>query len=152
MLHNGVSTGVDGTRFRSAYGIEYSTGKLMVRSEYLWGVTDFALYTNGPYGEDYHFVPDPAHSHGFYVVAGYWFGFGWGNKSPVRQKLRPVVRFDYYQKDLDLNDRQPSIFYSAGLDWWPEKHVRVQLNYTLKQHYNTHDWGHNLTAMTTVKF
>ena len=152
MLYNGASTGVDGTRFRSAYGLEYRTGKLVVRSEYLWGVTDFALNTNGPFGEDYHIVPNPARSHGFYVVSGYWFDFGWGGKSTVRQQLRPVIRLDYYQKNLNLNDKQPSIYYSAGLDWWPEKHVRVQLNYTLKQRYNNDQLGHNMTVMTSVKF
>jgi len=70
----------------------------------------------------------------------------------VRQQLRPVIRLDYYQKNLNLNDKQPSIYYSAGLDWWPEKHVRVQLNYTLKQLYNNDQLGHNMTVMTSVKF
>ena len=153
MLYNGASTGVDGTRFRSAYGIEYNNHKLLVRSEYLWGVTDFALYTNGPYGEAYHFVPDPALTQGFYVVSGYWFDFGWGKNSTVRQKLRPILRLDYFQRDLNKdNDKQPSIYYSAGLDWWPEKHLRAQLAYTLKQRTQDQHFGHNVTMMVSAVF
>lgn len=49
MLYNGASTGVDGTRFRSAYGLEYRTGKLVFRSEYLWGGHRFCLKYERPF-------------------------------------------------------------------------------------------------------
>ena len=152
MLYNNNPTGMDGTRFRMASGIEYKHEGLDVRGEYLWGVTDFALYTNGPYGEDYHFVSSPTLTDGFYVIGSYWFNFGWGKNSSVKQKLRPVFRFDFYRYNRnDVSDR-PSLYYSAGLDWWPENHLRVQLDYTLKQRYGIDGLGHNLTAMVSVKF
>ena len=148
MIYNDASTKTDGARIRYAGGAQYADEHWMVRSEYLWGRTDFAYLDE----QTDTYTPTPTYTQGFYVVAGYWFDFGWGKNVPIRQKLRPVVRIDYYQKNLDLLEKHPSIYYSAGLDWWPEKHVRVQLDYTLKQLYHTGDWGHNITAMATVKF
>lgn len=148
MLYNNASTNTDGARIRYAGGAQYADERWMVRSEYLWGRTDFAYLDE--LTDTY--TPTPTYTQGFYVVAGYWFDFGWGKNVLVRQKLRPVVRIDYYQKNLELLEKHPSIYYSAGLDWWPEKHVRVQLDYTLKQLYHTGEWGHNLTAMVSVKF
>lgn len=151
MLYDNKLTGMDGTRFRMASGIEYKNKGLDVRGEYLWGVTDFAIPNPSLYDE-VEFVPTPALTDGFYVIASYWFTFGWGKNSTMKQKIRPVARFDFYRYNRnDVSDR-PSIYYSAGLDWWPEKHLRVQLNYTLKQHYNIDGLGHNLTAMVSVKF
>ena len=148
MVFNDASTKTDGARIRYAGGAQYADEHWMVRSEYLWGRTDFAYLDE----QSDTYTPTPTYTQGFYVVVGYWFDFGWSKNVIIRQKLRPVVRIDYYQKNLDPLEKHLSIYYSAGLDWWPEKHVRVQLDYTLKQFYHTGEWGHNITAMTTVKF
>jgi len=151
MLYDSKLTGVDGTRFRMASGIEYKHEGLDVRGEYLWGVTDFAIPNPNPFNEE-EFIPDPTLTDGFYIIGSYWFNFGWGKNTTMKQKLRPVLRFDYYRYNRNDVSNRPSIYYSAGLDWWPEKHLRVQLDYTLKQRYDVDELGHNITAMVSVKF
>ena len=150
IMYDGASTDVDGRRYRYAAGAEYNDKKWVVRGEYVAGLTDLPSLSPSP-DHDGWFVK-PAFTQGFYVVAGYWFDFGWGKDIPLRQKLRPVVRFDYYRYDQRDALNTPSLYYSAGLDWWPERHVRVQLNYTLKQRCQMDQLGHTLTAMVSVKF
>ena len=146
MLSEGVSTGVDGNRHRMAAGAQYDNNNLMVRSEYLWGTTDFAKYDET---RDV-FLPSAMHTQGAYLTIGYWFHFGWGKNCPVQQKLRPVLRVDYYEKNLAAD--QASLYYTAGVDWWPEKHVRMQVNYTLRQQQSVRELSHLFTTMVTVKF
>ncbi len=57
---------------------------------------------------------------------------------------------DFYQKDIEA--KRNSIYYSAGVDWWPEKHLRFQINYVLKQQQQYNALGHSLVAMLSVKF
>lgn len=146
MLSEGASTGVDGNRHRLAAGAQYDNNNLMVRSEYLWGTTDFAKY------DETHdvFLLSAMRTQGAYLTIGYWFHFGWGKNCPVQQKLRPVLRVDYYEKDLTAD--KASLYYTAGVDWWPEKHVRMQVNYTLRQQQAVKELSHLFTTMVTVKF
>ncbi len=137
----------DGLRLRCAGGAQYKDENLTVRGEYVWGKTDIArtdvdLIT--PYVQN-------LETQGFYVIASYWFRFGWGGNSTVQQKLRPVLRYDFYQKDLTL-ENGASTHYSAGIDWWPEKHVQLRLQYTLKQNQVNKHLGHSALAMVSVKF
>ncbi len=149
MLYDNISTGIDGKRLRVASGIEYKTRRLDVRGEYLWGATDFAI-PDPVYSSEYY--TKTVHTDGFYIVGSYWFDFGWGENIPIRQRLRPVLRFDYYRYDKeDVTDRA-SLYYNAGVEWIPEKHLILRLNYTLKQRYNIDQLGHNFTTMLTVKF
>lgn len=146
MVYNNASTGTDGLRHRYAAGVQYSDEHLMLRGEYLQGRTDFTVLDE----ESGNLFVNPMQSRGFYFVAGYWFKFGWGEKSDVQQRLRPVLRVDYYEKSISVNS--PSLYCSAGVDWWPEKHLRFQINYTLRQNISTGTLGHNLTTMLSVKF
>ena len=88
---------------------------------------------------------------GFYITAGYWFNFGWGEKSSVKQKMRPVLRYDFYQKDITAENGASS-YYSVGLDWWPEKHLNLHINYTLRNIQKNNKLGHGFNAMLSVKF
>lgn len=146
MLYEGEPTHIDGARIRYGGGVQYADEHWMVRSEYLWGRTDFANYDE----VDDLFVPHQMMSHGAYITIGHWFMMGWGKKSNVQQKIRPLVRIDYFEKDMSAH--APSMFYSVGADWWPEKHLRVQLAYTLRQINFSNQLGHNLTTMISVKF
>ena len=137
---------LDGLRLRCAGGAEYKDENLTVRGEYVWGKTDIA-HTD---------ADDVLHvqrlkTQGFYVTGGYWFQFGWGAKSNVQQKLRPVLRYDFYQKDLSA-ENGASNHYSAGIDWWPEKHVQLRLQYTLRQKQHDPHLGHSFLTMLSVKF
>lgn len=146
MQHDGIATHMNGARIRYAGGLQYTDEQWVVRSEYLWGRTDFAALA--PSTDDY--IRVPMHTQGFYVTVGYWFRFGWGRNSKIQQKLRPMLRFDYYEKDMAAN--APSIYYATGVEWWPEKHIRVQLAYTLKQYPHNQPFGHNLTTMVSAVF
>lgn len=146
MQLNGAATGVDGNRRRAAAGVQYDEHNLIVRSEYLWGTTDFAYYD----ADLDKIKPTAVYTHGAYVTVGYWFRFGWGKNCNVQQKLRPALRVDYYEKDL--SKEKASLYYSVGVDWWPEKHLRMQVNYTLKQQMKVMPLDHLFTAMLSVKF
>lgn len=146
MLFDGTSSGVDGNRHRVAAGLQYDNHNLIVRSEYLCGVTDFAVYD----ADRDEVIPDATRTHGAYLTIGYWVRFGWSKNSSIQQKLRPVLRVDYYKQNLSVDNA--SLYYSAGVDWWPEKHVRMQVNYTLRQQLSDKGLGHLFTTMVTVKF
>lgn len=112
---------------RIAFGGEYKDDALTLRSEYVR-----ADYENGGIWHK---------ADGFYVAASYWFKFG------NDQKLRPVVRYDQYnQNNLTSN------LCMVGIDWWPESHLRLQLNYTLNDREQFDNKGDLLSAMVTVKF
>ncbi len=140
-----ISDDLDGLRLRCAGGAEYRDDNLTVRGEYVWGKTGL-----GHVGADNILSVRNMDTQGFYVIAGYWFRFGWGSKSNVQQKLRPVLRYDFYQRDVV--DNIASIYYSAGIDWWPEKHVQLRLQYTLRQHQHNPYFAHSFLTMLSVKF
>ena len=140
-----ISDDLDGLRLRCAGGAEYRDDNLTVRGEYVWGKTGL-----GHVGVDNILSVRNMDTQGFYVIAGYWFRFGWGSKSNVQQKLRPVLRYDFYQRDVV--DNVASIYYSAGIDWWPEKHVQLRLQYTLRQHQHNPCLAHSFLTMLSVKF
>lgn len=140
-----ISDDLDGLRLRCAGGAEYRDENLTVRGEYVWGKTGL-----GYVGADNVLSVRNMDTQGFYVIAGYWFRFGWGSKSNVQQKLRPVLRYDFYQRDVV--DNVASIYYSAGIDWWPEKHVQLRLQYTLRQHQHNPYLAHSFLTMLSVKF
>lgn len=134
----------DGLRLRCAGGAEYKDKHLTVRGEYVWGKTDVPVVEQSQEIHPYNFT-----TQGFYVVGSYWFNFGWGPNSKVQQKLRPVLRYDFYQRDITGDI---STYYTAGIDWWPERHVQFRLQYTLKQRQSNPHLGHSLLAMLSVKF
>lgn len=136
-------------RLRCTGGAEYKNEHLTVRGEYVWGNTGFSMY-NLP---TLSYTEDRMKTHGFYVVAGYWLNCGWGkyDKFGVSQKIRPVIRYDYYKKDLAA-DNSASTYYSLGLDWWPEKHLQFRVSYTLRDVAKYDKLGHGFNTMLSVKF
>lgn len=144
MIYNGTATGTDGDRIRYAVGAQYDNKRFLIRSEYLWGKTDFALYD----AVLDNYSPEAMNTRGCYVTAGYWFFVG--HEEGKQQRIRPLLRYDYYEKDVD--DDASIVCYSAGVEWWPERHLRFQLAYTLTNKEDTNLLGHRLTAMASVKF
>lgn len=136
-------------RLRFGGSAEYKNDRLTVRGEYVWGKTDL---TRTMAIEEIEAIERyDVTTQGFYVAAGYWFHFGWGEKSNVKQKMRPVLRYDYYQKDITA-ENGASCYYSAGIDWWPEKHLNFRMSYTLQDIQKNHQLGHGFNAMLSVKF
>jgi len=98
-------------RNRYAVGARFDNKALVVRSEYIWGCT----------GEQ--------RSEGVYAMAGYW----------VTKKIMPIVRYDYFCKnaaasDVAVKKASAQTNYLVGVDYWPIKNLRLQLNYTY-QHF-----------------
>lgn len=117
-----------GTRNRWAAGIQYDNGNLVVRAEYLSGITGYntvADTNNIILSEDRFF------SRGYYAVAGYNFKLG----KEKSQQLMPVLRYEHFTKDVSLA-KSGTTFYTVGLSYWPIKYVNVKLNYQLVQTHN----------------
>ncbi|MCR4829644.1 MAG: OprO/OprP family phosphate-selective porin [Bacteroidales bacterium] len=145
MRYDGAETHIDGARIRYAGGAQYADERWTVRSEFLFGKTDFADYD--PTTDS--FTPRQVETRGCYLVAGYWFKFH-SKHDGIQNRLRPILRVDYYEKAI--SDNAPSIACSAGADSWLGKNLRLQLAYTLQHDQPTSHLSHKLTTMLTVKF
>lgn len=108
---------------RYAVSAQYSDGKVIARAEYLTGKTNQTV------------------SEGYYALLGYW----------ITPKVCPIVRYDYFRQDVDVANNG-STFYMAGIDYWPWKFIRMQLNYTLKNIQAKDDMFNQVTMMVSVKF
>ncbi len=117
-----------GTRNRWAVGAQYDNGNLVVRAEYLSGVTGYNTVadTNNVIISEDRFL-----SSGYYAVAGYNFKLG----KEKSQQLMPVLRYEHFTKDVSLA-KSGTTFYTVGLSYWPIKYVNVKLNYQLIKTHN----------------
>ncbi|MBR4913167.1 MAG: hypothetical protein IKZ54_10070 [Bacteroidales bacterium] len=133
-------------RNRWSAGTEYLGKHWTARAEYLQGITGIA--------EDDPMTLDSVYlvkTRGLYAFVGYWFYMGWGSKSNVQQRIRPLFRYDYYVRDRQIPETTAHYF-SFDLEWWPEEHVRVHLDYTLKRRAAYEKLGHLLAAKVSVRF
>ena len=133
-------------RNRWSCGAEYLGKHWTTRAEYLQGTTGIA--------EDDPVTVDSVYlvkTRGLYAFVGYWFYMGWGSKSNVQQRIRPLFRYDYYVGDWQ-EPLTTSHYFSFDLEWWPEEHVRVHLDYTLKRRAAYEKLGHSLAAKVSVRF
>ena len=76
---------------------------------------------------------------------------GWGKKSMAVQRLRPLFRYDYYVRDKN-DPSSTANYFSFDLEWWPDPHVRVLLDYTLRQRNSHQNLGHTWAAKVSVCF
>ncbi len=133
-------------RTRYSGGFEYMGKNWTSRAEYLYGET--GIENQDPSLPDSMYI---VKTHGFYAFVGYWFHGRWGKDKGIETKVRPLFRYDYYVRDLrDYSTN--SNWYSFGLEWWPEKHVRLHLDYTLIQRKTHHELGHSLALKVSVKY
>ncbi len=125
-----------GTRNRWAVGAQYDNGSLIVRAEYISGVTGYNTVadTNNIILSEDRFL-----SSGYYAVAGYNFKLG----KEKSQQLMPVLRYEHFTRDVSLA-KSGTTFYTAGVSYWPIKYVNIKLNYQLIQ-------THNLIGEATYK-
>lgn len=112
------------TRNRAGFGIRYDDKKWLFRSEYLYGITN------------------KTESMGAYAVLAYTFF----------KKLQPVLRFDYFQQDINKASTG-EIDYMAGINYWfiPQK-VGLQLNFTYRTFEDSKRNTGNLCIMGTAAF
>ena len=136
----------DAPRNRWSTGAEYLGEHWTARAEYLQGTTGVA--------EDNPLTVDSVYlvkTRGLYAFVGYWFYMGWGSKSKVQQRLRPLFRYDYCVNDC-LEPSTETHRFSFDLEWWPEEHVRVHLDYTLRHRASHRELGHTFAAKVSVRF
>ena len=119
-------------RERYAAGICYDRGAVVVRGEWIGGVTG---------------LPDAGgnmESDGWYVMAGW--------RAP--HNLMPVARFEQFTPDTALRSQTRQNNYTVGLLWAPVKYLRCQLNYTYEDYGTASDIaGRNvLSVMFTGMF
>lgn len=135
-----------GARKRFAVGAQYANGRIMLRGEYLWGMTGMELLddiTNT-------YSLDNVESRGCYITASRWFDMQKVDEGQFVPKIRPILRWDYYAKNV--SDASSKTYYWAGVECWAQKCLRFQLAYRLHKDEVTSTFDHCLTAMTTVKF
>ena len=133
-------------RNRWSGGAEYLGKHWTARAEYLQGTTGIA--EDDPTTVDSVYL---VNTRGLYAFVGYWFYMGWGSKSNVQQRIRPLFRYDYYVHDRQIPETTAHYF-SFDLEWWPEEHVRVHLDYTLKRRAAYEKLGHSMAAKVSVRF
>jgi len=130
---------IDCTRNRWAAGAQYNDGKLVLRGEYIGGVTGVAP-TLIPEDLGYY------NSNGYYGVVGYNFALG-KDKS---QKLMPVFRYEHFTKDASIT-KGGTNWYTVGLNYWPLKSVNFKLDYSLVQK-EVGENSHRVVAILSYKF
>lgn len=117
-----------GARNRWSAGAQYNDGDLVVRAEYLSGLTNQMV------------------SQGYYAVAGYNFRFGKDNS----QKLMPVLRYEHFAKDVDIANGGTN-YYTVGINYWPVKSLNFKLDYSLIQPEKG-DNSHRIVGILSFKF
>jgi phosphate-selective porin len=134
-------------RNRWSAGAEYLGKHWTARAEYLQGTT-------GVENQSLTFPEDSVYlvkTRGLYAFVGYWFYMGWGKNSSAVQRLRPLFRYDYYVRDKN-DPSSTANYFSFDLEWWPDPHVRVLLDYTLRQRNSHQNLGHTWAAKVSVCF
>ena len=137
----------NGARQRWSAGIQYSDGDIMVRAEYLNGITG---YKNKVYDSIGYITGATDEliwtSTGYYAVAGYNFRFG-NNDS---QKLMPVLRYEHFTKDAAVANGGTN-YYTVGVNYWPMKSLNFKLDYSLIQP-ETGAKSHRVVGILSYKF
>lgn len=132
-----------GTRNRWAVGAQYNDGKIVVRGEYINGMTDYMHIEKDPLN----MIEMTAQSNGYYAVAGYNFEFG---KEGKTQKLMPVLRYEHFTKDASI-EKGGTNWYTIGINYWPLKSVNFKLDYSLVQK-EVGSNSHRIVALLSYKF
>lgn len=139
-----INDSLDGDRQRYTFGAQYKNEKLTVRSEYIYGITDRLDMTQPGW-------ITTQKSDGIYVMATYYFTVKGKKEGAQVQKIAPVLRYDYMNNDINL-DNQRSTYYMVGVNYYPMKHLRLQLDYTLKTAQANDNNGHMVAALVSVNF
>ena len=106
-------------RVRNGFGVKYDDNRLLVRSEYITGKTwDGMKYLN---------------SEGAYAVGAYY----------VAPKIQVLARYDYFKRDID-NENTQQLHYTAGVNYFPVNHVRLQFNFIRRTQSSDNYMNNNL--------
>ena len=135
-----------GTRNRWSAGLQYNDGALVIRGEYLSGVTGLQNLTIDTLN-DVSCTETSINSRGYYAEAGYYFKFG---KEGKEQKLMPVLRYENFTKDTSI-EKGGTNWYTVGINYWPLKSVNFKLDYSLVQKESGGN-SHRIVGILSYKF
>ena len=130
------------TRDRWSAGAQYNDGDLVVRGEYLNGVTGY--YDGVTMDTEGNLVEQTFQSNGYYGVAGYNIRFGKDNS----QKLMPVLRYEHFTRDIVDGGTN---YYTVGINYWPVKSLNFKLDYSLIQPDGGNN-SHRVVGILSYKF
>ena len=133
------------TRDRWSAGLQYNDGDLVVRGEYLNGVTGY--YDGVTMDTEGNLIEQTFQSNGYYGVAGYNVRFGKGNS----QRLMPVIRYEHFSRDTDVVDGGTN-YYTVGINYWPVKPLNFKLDYSFIQPENGNPVSHRVVGILSYKF
>ena len=146
----------NGTRKRWSAGVQYNDGDLVVRAEYLNGLTGHQVeaYENDVPVLDGNgnpvLVESLQNSKGYYAVAGYNFRFGKDNG----QKLMPVLRYEHFEPG-NINGilKGKTDYYTVGIDYWPVKSLNFKLDYSfIQETLMAKTNSHRIVGILSYKF
>ena len=133
-----------GNRNRWTAGLQYNDGKLVIRGEYINGLTGYSHYVKTDSG--FNFNEESLTSNGYYAVAGYNFAIGKDNS----QKLMPVLRYEHFTQNAAI-EKGGTNWYTVGVNYWPLKSVNFKLDYSLVQKESGSN-THRVVAILSYKF
>jgi hypothetical protein len=124
VLEDGMTNFGHGVRNRWSAGAQYNNGSLVIRGEYFDGKTGYQVGDSDDAGlpliQDHRL-----NSNGYYGIVGYNFKAG-------EQKIMPVLRYEHFAKDNDIN-KAATNWYTVGINYWPLKSVNLKVDYSLVQ-------------------
>lgn len=146
----------NGARNRWSAGLQYNDGDLVIRAEYLNGLTGYqvaAFNDSLPVIEEQGnqvYVEALRNSIGYYAEAGYYFKFG-KDKS---QKFMPVLRYEHFEPgDMNSVVYGSTNWYTVGINYWPIKSLNFKLDYSLVQKIvGEKTNSHRVVAILSYKF
>ena len=131
-------------RDRWSAGAQYSDGDLVIRAEYLDGITGRLSHNYDHAGNIVETWEDFYSSRGYYAVVGYNFRFGKDNS----QKLMPVLRYEQFMNDGDATN-----YYTVGINYWPVKSLNFKLDYSfIDPSDNNNPNSHRVVGILSYKF
>jgi len=139
-----LNDSVIGDRQRYTVGAQYKNANLTVRSEYIYGITGKFDIASPNFTSN-------LKSDGVYVMATYYFTMKGKKEGAQEQRIAPVLRYDYMNNDIEL-DNQHSTYYMIGVNYYPMKCLRLQIDYTLRTAQTNNNNGHMVAALVSVNF
>lgn len=146
----------EGLRSRWSAGLQYNDGDIVVRAEYLNGLTGHQVeaFDDGVPVLDENgnqvYVEGLQNSIGYYAVAGYRFKFGKDNG----QKLMPVLRYEHFEPgDFNGIVNGMTDYYTIGIDYWPVKSLNFKLDYSfIQETFGLKTNSHRVVGILSYKF
>jgi hypothetical protein len=108
-------------RIRTGGGVRYDDNKLLVRGEYISGITG------------------DMDSEGYYLVAGYF----------VHPKVQTLLKYDYFERDTSVKETRHTN-YILGVNYFPFKNFHFKLNCSRRTAVGATDSNHVVLQLSAI--